>query len=29
MAFNMKNVPPTYQKIVSIAFKEYFDNFIK
>ncbi len=29
MAFNMKNVPQTYQKNVSIAFKEYFDNFIK
>ncbi len=29
MAFNMKNVPPTYPKNVSTASKEYFDNFIK
>jgi hypothetical protein len=29
MPFGMKNEPPTYQRIVTKAFKFFFDNFIK
>ncbi len=29
MPFGMKNEPPTYERVVTKAFKEYLDNFIK
>jgi hypothetical protein len=29
MPFGLKNVPPTYQQVVSIAFKDYFGVFMK
>jgi len=29
MSFGMKNEPPTYQKVVTKAFREYLDNFMK
>jgi hypothetical protein len=29
MWFGVKNGPPTYQKVVTKAFKEYLDNFMK
>ncbi len=29
MPFELKNLPPTYQQIVSMAFKEYFGMFTK
>jgi len=29
MLFGIKNGPPTYQRIVIKAFKEYFNNFMK
>jgi hypothetical protein len=29
MPFGVKNEPPTYQKVVTKAFKEYLDNFMK
>jgi len=29
MSFGVKNGPPTYQKVVTKAFKKYFDNFMK
>jgi hypothetical protein len=29
MSFGVKNGPPTYQKTVTKAFREYLDNFMK
>jgi hypothetical protein len=29
MPFGLKNVPPTYQRMVSITFKDYFGVFMK
>ncbi len=29
MLFGVKNGPPTYQKVVTKAFKKYLDNFMK
>jgi hypothetical protein len=29
MSFGLKNAPPTYQRAVSMAFKEYFGIFMK
>jgi len=29
MSFGVKNGPPTYQKVVTKAYKEYLDNFVK
>jgi hypothetical protein len=29
MLFGVKNVPPTYRRVVTKAFKEYLDNFMK
>jgi len=29
MPFGMKNEPPTYQKVVTKAFREYLDDFMK
>jgi hypothetical protein len=29
MPFGMKNGPPTYQRVVSKAFKDYLDKFMK
>jgi hypothetical protein len=29
MLFGMKNEPPIYQRVVSRAFKNYFDKFMK
>jgi hypothetical protein len=29
MSFGVKNGPPTYYKVVTKAFKEYLDNFMK
>jgi hypothetical protein len=29
MPFNVKNAPPTFQKIVNRAFKEYLKQFMK
>jgi hypothetical protein len=29
MSFGLKNVPPTYQRVVSHAFCEYLDVFMK
>ncbi len=29
MLFGVKNGPPTYQRIVIKAFREYLDNFMK
>jgi hypothetical protein len=29
MPFGVKNGPPTYQKVVSKAFKDYLDKFMK
>jgi hypothetical protein len=29
MPFGFKNAPPTYQKVVSKAFKDYLDDFMK
>lgn len=29
MPFGMKNQPPTFQRVVSRAFKNYLDKFIK
>jgi len=29
MPFSLKNATPTYQQMVSRAFKEYLDNFMK
>ncbi len=29
MSFGVKNGPPTYQKVVTKAFKDYLDNFMK
>jgi len=29
MLFGVKNGPPTYQKVVTNAFKKYLDNFMK
>jgi hypothetical protein len=29
MPFGMKNEPPTYQKAIIKAFREYLDNFMK
>jgi hypothetical protein len=29
MLFGVKNVPPTFQKIVTRAFKEYLNQFMK
>jgi hypothetical protein len=29
MSFGVKNGPPTYQRTITKAFKEYLDNFMK
>jgi hypothetical protein len=29
MPFGVKNVPPTYQHVVNMAFKDYFGMFMK
>jgi hypothetical protein len=29
MPFGLKNAPPTYQRVVSMSFKEYFGVFMK
>jgi hypothetical protein len=29
MSFGVKNGPPTYQKVVTNAFRKYLDNFMK
>jgi hypothetical protein len=29
MPFGFKNAPPTYQRMVSKAFKDYLDEFMK
>jgi hypothetical protein len=29
MPFELKNGPPTYQQVVSMAFKQYFGVFMK
>ncbi len=29
MPFGFKNAPPTYQRAMSKAFKDYLDDFIK
>ncbi len=29
MPFGLKNAPPTYQKMVSKAFKDYLHDFMK
>ncbi len=29
MSFGLKNGPPTYQRAITKAFKEYLDNFMK
>jgi hypothetical protein len=29
MSFGAKNGPPTYQKAITKAFREYLDNFMK
>jgi hypothetical protein len=29
MPFKLKNVPPTYQQVVSITFKDYLGVFMK
>jgi len=29
MSFEVKNEPPTYQRVVSRAFKHYLDKFMK
>jgi hypothetical protein len=29
MLFGVKNEPPTYQRVVTEAFKEYLDSFMK
>jgi hypothetical protein len=29
MPFGLKNVPPTYQRVVNMAFKEYLGVFVK
>jgi hypothetical protein len=29
MSFGLKNVPPTYQRMVNKIFKDYLDDFMK
>jgi hypothetical protein len=29
MSFGLKNVPPTYQRVVKKTFKDYLDDFMK
>jgi hypothetical protein len=29
MLFRVKNGPPTYQKLITKAFREYLDSFMK